>query len=215
MIKKIFVIDDHRLFRNGLIRILKDHNDMEIVGQADSLKEAIELGSLDTTDILLLDLSLSGESSLEHIRRLKKMYPNLQILILTMHNKPLLIKRAINLDVDGYLVKESSPEILLMAIRQVSLGNKFLDTALSANLFQCVSEGAVSGEAQSGDYNTLSKREQEIFRLFAEGFRGDQIAKKLFISKKTVENHRYNVMRNLNIDTLQQLIAMADELGVI
>jgi DNA-binding NarL/FixJ family response regulator len=143
----------------------------------------------------------------------------MRILALTMHNKPVLVKKAINAGVHGYVVKQSSPEVLLQAILRIAAGGKFLDPELSESLYQLLLDpncGDDSGSvSSSGAYSSLTPREQEIFRLLAEGFRPEQIATRLFISKKTAENHRFRLMQKLGFSSIAELIAYASELGVI
>lgn len=203
------------MFRKGVASILEKKAHFEIVGEADTPEAMLASGALNNTDILLLDLSLGEKSGLDYISSIKKKNGRIKILVLSMHNKPILIKKAVNLGADGYVVKQSPPEILIQAIKAIKEGLKYLDPALSDSLFLCLSDaGAVNSESDVS-YNSLSKREQEIFRLLAEGLSAVQISKKLYISRKTVENHRSNIMAKLKLQSLPDLISYANDLGVI
>jgi len=212
---RVFVVDDHAMFRQGIISLLESEPSIQVTGEADSPEKLAVSPDLRNTDILLLDLSLENRMSLDSLEPLNKARPDLKVIILTMHNKPVLIKRAVNMGVDGYLLKQSPPAALLHALDWVYHGRKYLDPALSDSLFQCLAEPDRENPGEGRGYALLSRREQEIFRLLAEGLKNDQIARSLFISRKTVENHRFRIMQKLEISSLQDLVAYADEIGVI
>ncbi|MBI9106658.1 MAG: response regulator transcription factor [Spirochaetales bacterium] len=209
----VFITDDHSLFRNGVITALKEDPTFIITGEAESVLELLQSGMLENTDILLLDISLKEQSSLDSMPEITSRFPELKILILSMHNKPMLIKKAINLGISGYILKHSPPETLLHAVKEVQAGRKYLDPDLSDSIFTCLRNSG-SGTEADALYNNLSAREQEIFRMLAEGLTPPQIAKQLFISRKTVDNHRSKIMSKLRIDSSARLIQLAEKLGV-
>lgn len=208
---KIYIIDDHILFRAGLIKLLSDQESFEILGDSDSPRSFIQSGMAEKTDLLLLDITLGDFSGLDYIDQIKDRNQNIRILILSMHNKPLLLKRAINSDIDGYVLKESPEETLLKAMETLLLGDKFLDTKLSASIFSCLTERNSSESL----YNRLTAREQEIFRLFASGYDSRGISKELDISRKTVDNHRLNIMTKLKLKNISEVISYAGLIGII
>jgi len=212
---KVFITDDHSMFRKGVISILEKKAQLEIIGEADSPEAMIGSSKLQHADLLLLDLSLGEKSGLDYISTVRKKNPKIKIVILSMHNKPVLIKKAVNLGADGYVVKQSPPEILINAIKTIQEGSKYLDPALSDSIYLCLSDAGSVHTESDVSYNSLSKREQEVFRLLAEGFTAVQIAKKLYISRKTVENHRSNIMSKLKLESIPDLISYANDLGVI
>jgi DNA-binding NarL/FixJ family response regulator len=212
---KVFITDDHSMFRKGVISILEKKANIEVIGEADTPESMVGSASLVNANLLLLDLSLGEKSGLEYISSVRKKNPKIKIIILSMHNKPILIKKAVNLGADGYVVKQSPPEILIQAIKTVEDGYRYLDPALSDSIYLCLSEAGSVHTESDVSYNSLSKREQEVFRLLAEGFTAVQISKKLYISRKTVENHRSNLMSKLKLQSLPDLISYANDLGVI
>ena len=212
---RIFITDDHALFRAGVVKALEQEPSIELSGEADSLNHLMESENLKNTDVLLLDISLGEQSGLDALPLLKKNFPNLEILLLSMHNKPFFLKRSINCGVSGYLLKQSPPQRLIEAVNTVYSGRKYIDPELSESIFALLSGSGSSDGCDTTSYNRLSRREQQIFRLLAEGQIPQLIAKDLFISRKTVENHRANILSKLKISSTAELIQMAEELGVI
>lgn len=212
---KIFITDDHSMFRKGVVSILEKKSEFEIAGEAETPEEMLAAPGLRSADFLLLDLSLGEVSGLDYIGKIRSRNPHVKIIILSMHNKPVLIKKAVNMGADGYVVKQSPPEILIKALQTIREGYKYLDPALSDSIYLCLSEADAVHTVSDVSYNSLSKREQEVFRLLAEGFTAVQIGKKLYISRKTVENHRSNIMAKLKLQSLPDLISYANDLGVI
>lgn len=211
---RVHAIDDHALFRKGILGILADREDMEVVGESASVDEFLEGASPGTVDVLLLDLSIGDRLTLDRVPELQSRFPGLRILVLTMHNKPVLLKRAVNAGVHGYVVKQSPPETLFQAVKRVAAGGNFLDPELSESLYQSLRDSE-RGENSDGGYNSLTPREQEIFRLLAEGLSPDQIARRLYISRKTAENHRFHIMQKLGLSSVAELVSCAEGLGVI
>jgi len=212
---RVFILDDHSMFRKGILSLFEEIPDIHIIGEAESLDSVLLNPALAESDILLLDLSLGEDSGLELIPQLRSSNPRLKILILSMHNKPVLIQKVVNIGASGYVVKQSPPEILVQAIRIIHDGHKYLDPALSDSLFLCLMDGRSDHASSDSSYNSLSRREQEIFRLLAERLSTGMIAAQLYISRKTVENHRSNLMAKLKLHSPADLIAYADDLGVI
>ncbi|GAB1484106.1 response regulator transcription factor [Treponema sp.] len=212
---RIYAVDDHEMFRKGLLGILSSQADFEIMGEAESVQSLLDSPNSKQTDVLLLDLSIGETLSLDRVPVLLEKYPSLRIIALTMHNKPVLIKNSINVGIHGYVVKQSPPEVLYQALRRVANGRNYLDSELSDSLYLCL-RGTVGGESSTKpNYNSLTSREQEIFRLLAEGKQVEQIARQLFISRKTVENHRFRIMQKLELSSFPDLLSYASELGVI
>ena len=211
---KIFIADDHALFRQGIAGVLLNENFIEVTGEAESAAGLLASEQLKESDILTLDISLGKDSGLDIIPDLRKNHPNLRILILSMHNKPMLIKRAVNIGAEGYFLKSSSPEKLVEAVKTIHSGERYLDSSLSDSIFTLLSDNESSWGTDSL-YNSLSLREQEIFRLLAEGQKPAAIAKSLCISRKTVENHRSNITSKLRLDSPADIRPLAGKLGVI
>jgi len=216
---RVHVIDDHALFRGGILGILSAWPNLESASESETVDDFLSSSRNGDVDVLLLDLSAGDHLNLDQMPQLQARFPDMRILALTMHNKPVLVKKAINAGVHGYVVKQSRPEILLQAILRVAGGGNFLDPELSESLYQLLLDptcgDAAGGSASNGAYSSLTPREQEIFRFLAEGLRPEQIGTRLFISKKTAENHRFRLMQKLGFSSIAELVAYASELGVI
>jgi DNA-binding NarL/FixJ family response regulator len=216
---RVHVIDDHALFRGGILGILSAWPNLESASESETVDDFLSSPQSYGVDVLLLDLSAGDHLNLEHMPHLRARFPGMRILALTMHNKPVLVKKAINAGVHGYVVKQSRPEVLFQAISRVAGGGNFLDPELSESLYQLLLDPAcgedVDGVFSNGAYSSLTPREQEIFRLLAEGLRPEQIATRLFITRKTAENHRFHLMQKLGFSSIAELVAYASELGVI
>lgn len=210
----IFITDDHSLFRQGVEETFREDPDFNVIGEADSIETLLNSSELKHCNILILDITLGEDSGLDAIPELKEKNPELKIIILSMHNKPILIKRAVVLGASGYILKSSPPNQLKKAVQKVHSGSKYLDPELSDSIFTLLDD-RITGTGADSLYNTLSKREQEIFRLLAEGITSSQIAKQLYISRKTVDNHRSNILSKLGFSSSAELIQLADNLGVI
>ena len=210
---EVLVVDDHAMFRKGIVGILERCDEIVVLDESDSVEECLRSDALSRADVLILDISLGEEVGLDFIPDFRRRNPGIFVLILSMHNKPILIKKAINDGADGYVVKDSSPEILLDAVRALAEGKKYLDPNLSDSLFLCLAEGADA--AADGLYNRLTPREQEVFMLLARGWTSRQIGAKLQISRKTADNHKLNIMGKLELAGMHELMTYADDLGVL
>lgn len=211
---KIFIADDHALFRQGIAGTILEEPTFEISGEAESINELLSSKQLTDSDILTLDISFGDKSSLTIIPQLFVINPELKILILSMHDKPVLIKRVLNLGAAGYFLKSSPATQLIQAVKDINEGRKYLDPALSDSIFTLLNDTETTTDTYSL-YNSLSNREQEIFRLLAEGIAPAGIARKLNISRKTVENHRSNIQHKLKLSSPIELIQLAEKLGVV
>jgi DNA-binding NarL/FixJ family response regulator len=208
----LYLIDDHEMFRQGLANILEKEG-LKISGVAESID--LFLKDKSSVDVLLLDLSLEEGLSLDKILLIKEIKENIKIIALTMHNKPILIQKALNAGVDGYVVKESHISVLIEGIRRVEKGGKFLDPALSESLIGLIVNENENTHSGDRGFSTLSRREQEVFQLAAEGLKNEQIARKLYISRKTVENHRFRLMQKLKVNSAGELVELAREMGAV
>lgn len=209
----IALIDDHGMFRYGIEEIIKNEQDYIISSSVPSVEEFLK--SKSPADLLILDLSLEDGLSLNKIPLIQKMHPQIKIIALTMHNKPMLIKKTLNTAVDGYVIKQSSPMVLLEAIRIVADGGNYLDPALSESLIMLIRDFNPENEEREAGFSQLSPREQEVFSLAAEGMNNNAIAHKLYISRKTAENHRFRILKKLGLKSTAELVDFAREIGAV
>jgi len=214
--KTILIIDDHPLFREGLKAIIERDNRFEVVGEAGNGREGLRLVKELKPDLALVDMSLPDQSGIQLTRELKNASLKTCIMMITMHSKVDYIVKAFQAGATGYVVKESASERLLQGIETVLKGEYFMDSSVShkvvKKLMQFPEKGAKITDAS---YDTLTSREQEIMVLLAEGLPSKKIAEKLFISPKTVKNHRTNIFRKLNLHSTIELIRYAARLGII
>ncbi|EGJ50146.1 response regulator transcription factor [Desulfocurvibacter africanus] len=214
--KRLLVIDDHPLFREGLKAIVSRDPRYVVSAEAGSGVEALQLARSVKPEIILLDLSLPDGSGLDLIEQFKTHLPTVHIVVVSMHAKLDLIAAAFKAGAEGYLVKESTAERLLQALDAVTREQQYLDSAISPKVVQKLLEFSTR-RAQMTDsaYGSLTQREQQIMRLLADGWTSSAIAGKLFITRKTVENHRANIMSKLGLKNLADLVRYAARLGLI
>lgn len=203
---KILIADDHTLFNEGVRLLLQDT--YTIVGQVHDGKEVLHAVQVQNPDVILLDINLPLINGFELAQTLKKSFPRLKIIFLSMYSEPRFVEQARQIGVDGYLLKHATKQELITGIEQVRLGQHYFDPKLTAqqtNLHQ--DDHFVKTYA-------LTPREVQIIRLVKQGFSNPQIAEKLFIVQETVKSHRKNLYYKLNINNLAELIAFANENGL-
>ena len=204
---KVFVADDHKLFRDGLISLLKKSNEIEIIGEASSGQETLEKLLSLKPDVALIDITMPELNGIEVIKRIKKHYNRLKILVISMHADPFFVINSFKAGADGYMLKEDSFESLIDAIKLVNNGDKFLSKSLeSMHIFEKIYTS--SNDEEKLD-NILSPREVEILQLVAEGYTNQKIAETLCISVRTVDTHRKKIMSKLGIHNTAGLVKYA------
>jgi len=214
--KSVLVVDDHPLIREGLKVILGRSSKFEVVGEAGAAAEGFRMAEQLKPDLMLLDISLPDESGIELTRRIKRALPKVRILILSMHSKIDYITEAFKAGASGYMVKESAAEKLLTALESVAAGEHYLDSPVSHSVIEkLVKSPEKDTEITNGAYASLTPREQEIMGLLAKDLSVKRIADKLFISPKTVENHRSNIMKKIGLHSPIELARYAARLGLI
>jgi DNA-binding NarL/FixJ family response regulator len=218
MIKKksVLVVDDHPLVREGLKVIIGRSSKFEVVGEAGAAAEGFRMAEELKPDLVLLDISLPDESGIELTRRIKRTSPGARILIVSMHSKIDYITEAFKAGATGYMVKESAAERLLTALESIAAGERYLDSPVSHTVIEkLIKSPETDTEITNGAYASLTSREQEIMGLLAKDLSAKEIAEKLFISPKTVENHRSNIMKKLGLHSPIELARYAARLGLI
>jgi len=203
---RILVCDDHAMFREGVKTILSAQADMEIVGEAADGKQAVEQAIALYPDVVLMDISMPVLKGFDAVRRIKKARPDIKVLILTVYDEEDLVATCLDAGADGYLLKDSPPLQLVYAVQTVQRGQQCLSPkVLTAVVRQYISQPT----HVKGGYDLLSAREREVLVLLAEGHSLKDIATRLNLSVKTVDAHKYNLMRKLDLHDRSELIRYA------
>jgi DNA-binding NarL/FixJ family response regulator len=212
--KRVVIVDDHPMFRVGLKSILSRDESYEIAGEGGTAAEALKLARSHAPDFMIVDISLPDKNGIELTREVLRILPECKVLIVSMHTKIFYVTEALRIGAMGYLVKESTTETLLKGLEALSKGKRFLDPSLSKEIADDFGEADTCRMVDNA-YKRLTKREQEVMRLVAEGFTTKEIAERLFISSKTVDNHRAHIMNKLGIHRTVELIRYAARIGLI
>lgn len=197
---KIVIADDHAIVRRGLRQLLEDEDDLQVVAEAADVESARRYMRGHQPDVLVLDLNMPGEPSIDAIPKLRTEFPETRIVVLTMQNEPAYARSALSAGVLGYVLKESADAELVEAIRAAMAGERYLNPRLGAR---------VAAEPPPGPPDGLSDRELEILRLIALGFTNAQVAEELFLSVRTVETHRAHIQQKLNLNDRAELVRYA------
>ena len=211
---RILIADDHAIVREGLRQLLNSQRDMEVTGEAQDGREALEKAKSLRPDVTILDIAMPGLSGLEAVRLIKEAVPHTQIVVLSMHEKEAYVHQVFASGALAYVLKASPSTDVLEAIRAAHRGEYFLSSKIKAEVIGRYLESRKEKPAVRG-YDLLSEREQQVFRLMVEGNSTSQIADVLCVSPKTVEKHRGNVMNKLGIHDLVALVKYAIKIGII
>ncbi len=211
---KLVLADDHAVVRSGLKMLLQAQPDMEIVGEAASGMEALAQARRLRPDVILMDIQMPGMNGIEATRQIKEANAETAVLALTMHEDDQYFFEMLQAGASGYVPKRAAPDELVRAIRTVTRGEVFLYPSLATRLVQSYL-GGESGNDSTALLGNLTAREQEVLALIAEGHTNPEIADKLVISVKTVDRHRENIMRKLNMHSRIDLVKYAIRHGVI
>jgi two-component system response regulator NreC len=205
---KLFLVDDHTIVRDGIKALLADHPDFLIIGEAQSGDILLELLKQNKPDIILMDIALPGKSGIVLCRLIKELYPDIRILFLSMYTTEEFAVNAVQAGASGYLPKNISQAELLLAIRTIYAGEDYYSKVISDILLKhyLLTTKASQVNTQS---EPLSKRENEILTLIAEGLSNTEISERLFISTRTVESHKNHIMQKLKLKTPMDLIKVA------
>lgn len=215
---RVVLADDHELVRTGLVKLLESFKDLVIVGEAGDGVEAVEKTKKLNPDVLVIDLSMPNLSGIEATKIIRKECPKVAVLVLTMHEKEEYVYQILKSGARGYVLKDAGKDELATAIRTVAKGEKYFSSRISEIMVDgylrknVQNEESASGEIGDSDVS-LTKREKEVLSLIAEGLNGEQISEKLFISPRTVDTHRTNIMQKLDIHGAAHLVKYAIEHG--
>ena len=215
--KTIVIVDDHPLVREGLKVIIGRSSKFEVVGEAGAAREGLRMAEGLKPDLVLLDISLPDESGLELARKIRTTLPDTRILVISMHSGIDYVAQAFKAGASGYMVKDSAAARLQNALESVAKGDYYLDSSLSPQVVEELirAPGKEITRIKDATYRNLTPREQEIMPLLAKDLSVKEIADQLFISPKTVENHRTNIMNKLGLRTSLELARYAARLGLI
>ncbi len=205
---RIVLADDHAMFRQGVKRILKDAKNLQVVGEASDGLELLEVSKETTPDMVILDISMPNLRGLEATREIKILSPHVKVLILTMYRDKEYAFGAISAGAEGYLLKEDADTELFIAIEKIRQGGRYISPILAGELTHALIHTR-DEERPEFTSNRLTLREKEVLKLIAEGKSHQDIADLLYISIRTVDHHRANIMRKLNIRDTANLTKFA------
>ena len=211
---RILIVDDHTLLRAGLRALLMQDVGFEVVGEAENGRDAIRAVGQLTPDLVLMDLTMPGMNGIEAITEIKRRYPEVRVLVMTLHTAEDYIHASLKAGADGYILKDATHEDFRIAMRSVLLGKTYLSMDVSAK----VVTGYLGGGKNSGSssiYDSLTHREREVLKLVAEGKTNKIMADYLHLSVKTVEKHRSNLMSKIDVHNASGLTAFAIEKGLL
>jgi len=213
---RLFICDDHAVVRSGLTMLLNGRNEIEVVGEASEGDEAIARVQQLKPNVVLMDLSMPhGKDGMTASAELKKLMPEVNILILTMHDDEQYLFQAIKAGASGYILKNAPHEELVSAITAVAAGNAYLYPSATKKLMSQFISGHTLDPVEDSAYQQLSDREKEVLSWLAKGYANKEIAQHLYISVKTVETHKSNLMEKLGLKTRPELIKYALQKGLL
>jgi DNA-binding NarL/FixJ family response regulator len=212
---RVLLTDDHMLFRQGIRNLLAAEPDMEVTGEAGNAAEAVDLARQSRPDVVLMDIGMAGMSSFEATRQIRKERPDTRVVFLSMYDDEDYLAECVDIGAHGYILKESPIEQLLTAIREVHRGGSYLSPRLLTKLVDDFRLQGRGGTPRQPRFSTLTKREREILKLLAEGLSVKDIAASFDLSVKTIEAHKFNLMRKLDIHNKAQLVQYAIQKKII
>lgn len=213
--KRILLVDDHQLIIDGLKGFIEDEPDYMVVGEANNGNDAIRLAEILKPDVILMDIEMPEVSGIQASEEIKKNHPGIKVIIVSMHQEKELIKKLVEKGVDGYLLKTSGKYEVLSAIATVINGHTYFSQDVTQSLLN-KNKGTMNvSNSEVMSLTFLTQREVEILRLVAEGLTNKEIGSTLYISHRTVDTHRTNLMKKLDITNVAGLIRFAFRSGLI
>ena len=211
---RLLLVDDHAVVRSGLRMLLSAESDMEIVGEASTAAQAIEEAGVVKPDVILMDIGLPDLSGIDATREIKKRFPAISIVALTIHEDEEYFFKMLEAGASGYVPKRAAPEELVIAIRAAAAGEVYLYPSLAKLLVKDYLTQEHPAD-EKANLDGLTDREHQVLTYLAEGANNERIASELVISPKTVERHRENIMRKLNMHSRAELVRYAIRKGII
>lgn len=214
MATRLLLVDDHAVVRSGLRMLLSAESDVEVIGEASTAREAIDTALALSPDVILMDIGLPDLSGIEATREIKKRLPKTAVVALTIHEDQEYFFKMLEAGASAYVPKRAAPEELLTAIRAAAVGEVYLYPSLAKLLVTDYLSQEHSGDIKAS-LDGLTDRERELLPYLAEGTSNEEIAVSLVISPKTVERHRENIMRKLELHSRAELVRYAIRKGII
>jgi DNA-binding NarL/FixJ family response regulator len=211
---KIVIVEDHKLFREGLKSLLSDKADLEVIGEAGDGLEAIRTVKKCRPDLLLLDLSMPKMNGISVMKEIKNQFPEIKIMALTIHESDQYVLEAFEAGADGYCLKDAGRSELMVAVESVLQGKRYISPSISENVLEGYMTGRKKLKSKTA-WDTITQREKEVLKMLGEGFQNKGISDMLHISVKTVEKHRANIMNKLDLHNAAALTAYAIEHGLV
>jgi two-component system response regulator NreC len=206
---KLIIADDHELFRNGLAELLRKHDDIKVVKSvADGFEFMALVNSQFEADIVLLDITMPNMDGFQVLKELKTLNSNIKPIVISMHNDGNYIAKCAKMGAYGYLLKNTDEAELILAIRSVNNGKKYFSAEISEKMINFMS-------AQSISEDILSNKETEVLGLIAKGLTTKEIAARLFVSSRTIETHRANILKKLEVKNTAELIKKAAKMNLV
>lgn len=205
---KIVLVDDHKLLREGLRKIIEQNSNMHIIGEASDGREAIKICSALLPDVVVMDVAMPGLNGIEAAKQIHKIHPDIKIIGLSMHSSKQFIQGMFNAGAWGYLLKDGDADELVVAITSVVQDRKYLSKDISQEYLTKLRKGSSIEEVK------LSSREVEVLQLISEGNSSKEIGEILFLSSKTIDVHRNNIMKKIDLHTISELTKYAIQKGL-
>lgn len=212
--RRIVIAEDYTILREGLRALISSNPDFEVVGEAEDGKGAIQHAEKLLPDLVLIDLSMPRTNGVDAIREIRNRCPKTKIVALTVHKAEEYILAALEAGADGYVLKDATHPELMMAIETVLRDKRYLSPGVSERIIEGYLEGK-KGQKPISSWDTITRRERQVLKLIAEGYKNREIADYLCVSVKTIEKHRANLMQKLDLHNASALTALAIEKGLI
>lgn len=210
---RILLVDDHELVRQGIAAMLNGANELQVVGEAKTGREALEVARRELPDVVLMDVRMPDMDGLEATKRIKEERPRTAVIMLTMHDNPTYLRDAVRAGAAGYLLKDVSKDELVDAVKQVATGGAFIESQMLKGMLSEMKPTVSTGSG--GTAKNLTKREREILALVAEGMSNREIAEKLVLSPETVKSHVAAILEKLNVSDRTQAAIYAVRNGLV
>jgi two-component system, NarL family, response regulator NreC len=207
---RILIVDDHAVIRSGLRMLLDAEQDLEVVGEAGDMRNAVFEARALKPDVILMDIVMPGASGIEATSAVLAESPDSNVLVLSMQDDPRYVREAFSAGASGYVLKEAADAELVGAVREVAGGGRYVHPELGARLIAAEADERAKAEA-----DPLSDREREVLRLLALGHTNQEIAKQLYLAVRTVETHRAHIMQKLRLETRAELVRHAIDQGLL